>query len=233
VRRQLLVAVLGAMLVSSTTAAAGPPTGYRCGKGGSAKPGKGCRCPRGKVSARSRKNAAICRKVVTSEPPPATPAWIAVLPGGNEWFAEYVAGWIGKDRRDEPPDEAASDQDDDGAAVSAEATMSESLGGEGLCVGYPARLAKPRELTSLTSDQVKAGVREVKREVLACGAQHRDATGTVKLHVTVAAAGGNPTAVEVVIAPDPELGTCAATAMHAATFPAAERDTSFTYPFNF
>src|SRR5262245_63978256 len=58
VRAALVVAA--AIVATVHRAAAGPPSGYRCGSDGALVEGKGCRCAPAKVEARDMDDNAIC-----------------------------------------------------------------------------------------------------------------------------------------------------------------------------
>jgi len=52
--------VAAAVVAVEPRARAGPPSGYRCGEGGTPVAGKGCQCAKDKVAARDADDNAIC-----------------------------------------------------------------------------------------------------------------------------------------------------------------------------
>lgn len=84
---------------------------------------------------------------------------------------------------------------------------------------------------TLDKSMVYAGIEKVKPKVIACG-EKSPAKGTVKLAITVAAA-GNVTDISVADAPDPALGQCVLAAVKRATFGKSVNGASFTFPFAF
>ena len=98
----------------------------------------------------------------------------------------------------------------------------------------PAEGFKPNlsgQSESLDKVMVKEGIEGVKPRVIACGEKYAS-KGTVKIVASVAP-DGSVRATTVAEAPDPELGTCVARALRAATFAKTSKGGSFSYPFVF
>ncbi|HEU0037207.1 MAG TPA: PEGA domain-containing protein [Kofleriaceae bacterium] len=101
---RLHAAVLVLALVGiARSAAADPPSGYKCGPGGRAGTGD-CKCPGGKVASRDADNWAVC----TPKPPPAATACLAAHKGkhnvvvdatpqdGTLYIGDKTCGAVGK-----------------------------------------------------------------------------------------------------------------------------------------
>ncbi|MEO8844028.1 MAG: molybdopterin-binding protein [Kofleriaceae bacterium] len=84
---------------------------------------------------------------------------------------------------------------------------------------------------SLDKVQVKTGIEGVKPRVIACGEKFAT-KGTVSIQMTVGPEGTVKSAT-VADAPAPELGTCVAQALRAASFAKTTKGLTFTYPFVF
>jgi molybdenum cofactor biosynthesis protein B len=91
--------------------------------------------------------------------------------------------------------------------------------------------AVPGQAEALDKVAVKEGIEGVKPRVIACG-EKISAKGTVKIAMTVAPDGTVKDA-SVADSPSPELGTCVAKALRAATFLKTAKGGSFVYPFVF
>ena len=89
----------------------------------------------------------------------------------------------------------------------------------------------PGQTESLDKVQVRTGIEGVKPRVIACGEKFA-AKGTVKISMTVNPAGMVVDA-SVEDSPAPELGTCVATALKAASFAKTAKGGTFVYPFVF
>jgi len=85
-------------------------------------------------------------------------------------------------------------------------------------------LLQPQPPLALDRDAIAFVLDDIYPQVAQCG------SGRVEVGVTVAPA-GNVTRVDVRAAPTPELGTCVATAVEAARFPATHNGGTFGYPF--
>jgi len=103
------------------------------------------------------------------------------------------------------------------------------------CARYkPVDTFKPSlsgQVESLDKVMVKEGIEGVKPRVIACGEKFAS-KGTVKISMTVSADGAVKD-TSVANSPDPELGTCVAQALRAATFAKTTKGGTFTYPFVF
>ena len=103
------------------------------------------------------------------------------------------------------------------------------------CARYkPVDTFKPSlsgQVESLDKVMVKEGIEGVKPRVIACGEKFAS-KGTVKIAMTVSADGAVKD-TSVANSPDPELGTCVAQALRAATFAKTAKGGTFTYPFVF
>lgn len=84
---------------------------------------------------------------------------------------------------------------------------------------------------SLDKVQVKTGIEGVKPRVIACGEKFA-AKGTVSIAMTVGPEGTVKSAT-VADAPTPEIGSCVAQALRAASFAKTTKGLTFTYPFVF
>lgn len=73
---------------------------------------------------------------------------------------------------------------------------------------------------------------KIKPAVVACGDQHKDAKGNVKVQVKVKP-DGTVESADIKAAPKPELGTCVANAIRKATFQPTKNGGAFSYPFKF
>src|SRR2546423_15349297 len=71
-RAVAIAAIAVAALAPARRAAAGPPSGYRCGNDGAPVFGTGCRCAPDKVDARDKQDNAVC--VAKPAPPVRRPA---------------------------------------------------------------------------------------------------------------------------------------------------------------
>jgi molybdopterin adenylyltransferase len=84
---------------------------------------------------------------------------------------------------------------------------------------------------SLDKVQVKTGIEGVKPRVIACGEKFAT-KGTVSIAMTVGPEGTVKSAT-VADAPTPEIGSCVAQALRAASFAKTSKGLTFTYPFVF
>jgi molybdenum cofactor biosynthesis protein B len=91
--------------------------------------------------------------------------------------------------------------------------------------------AFPGQTEALDKVAVKEGIEGVKPRVIACGEKF-SAKGTVKIAMTVGP-DGNVKDASVADSPTPELGSCVAQALRAATFLKTAKGGSFVYPFAF
>ena len=91
--------------------------------------------------------------------------------------------------------------------------------------------AFPGQAEALDKVAVKEGIEGVKPRVIACGEKF-SAKGTVKIAMTVGP-DGNVKDASVTDSPTPELGSCVAQALRAATFLKTAKGGSFVYPFAF
>jgi TonB family protein len=104
------------------------------------------------------------------------------------------------------------------------------------CARYKPSVPDPKPVgaiaASLDKNMIRSGVERVRPAIIRCGELSPGTKGTVKVAVSVNAAGtvGN---VAVATSPDPTLGQCVANAVRRATFTKTQDGATFSYPFVF